>query len=110
MSNIQSADIPTPRKRGRPRKLPNTPNASHQEPKPLAVTFRTAKQITGLGLTTLWALAKTKRIDVTHVGKRALISYASLCRLVEPTSGGPNAGETHRRRRPRKIKAQTDAG
>lgn len=35
-------------------------------------------------MTTLWALAKAKRIDVVHVGKRALVTYPSLVRLLRP--------------------------
>ena len=51
---------------------------------PLAVTFVTARQISGLGLTTLWKLARERRIEVVHVGRRTLITYRSLERLLLP--------------------------
>ena len=50
--------------------------------KPLAVSFQTARHLSGLGLTTLWALAKTKRIELVRVGRRTLITYASLEKLL----------------------------
>lgn len=59
--------------------------------KPLTVTFQAAKQITGLGMTTLWALAKARRIEVVRVGRRTLIIFASLERLLEHRSSQPEA-------------------
>ena len=65
---------------------------------PLAVTFRTAKKLSGLGLTKLWGLAKEKRIEIVRIGGRSLITYRSLQALLTPT-----ASEAPRRRgRPRK--------
>jgi hypothetical protein len=54
------------------------------EPKPITVTFQAAKKISGLGLTSLWSLAKEKKIETVHVGRRTLIVYASLERLLSP--------------------------
>jgi len=65
---------------------------------PLAVTFRTAKKLSGLGLTKLWGLAKEKRIEIVRIGGRSLITYRSLQALLTPT-----ASEAPRcRGRPRK--------
>ncbi len=52
------------------------------EPKPITVSFQTARQLSGLGLTTLWALAKANRIVLVRIGRRTLITYASLEKLL----------------------------
>jgi hypothetical protein len=53
--------------------------------KPITVTFKSAKQISGLGLTTLWGLAKDGRLQVVRVAGRTLIVYDSLERLLTPS-------------------------
>jgi len=50
--------------------------------KPIAVSFQTARHLSGLGLTTLWALAKANRLELVRVGRRTLITYPSLERLL----------------------------
>ena len=65
---------------------------------PITVTFATAKTITGLGLTTLWKLAKEKRIEIVRIGGRSLITYRSLQALLTPTA----SEAPPRRGRPRK--------
>ena len=65
---------------------------------PLAVTFRTAKKLSGLGLTKLWGLAKEKRIEIVRIGGRSLITYRSLQALLTPTA----SEAPPRRGRPRK--------
>ena len=67
--------------------------------KPIAVTFPIAKKITGLGLTTLWRLAKEKRIEITRVGRRTLITFRSLEKLLLPATDTPRP---RGRGRPRK--------
>jgi hypothetical protein len=77
---------------------------SHHElhgAKPLAVTFSTAKKITGLGLTKLWQLGKQKRIEIVHVDRRTLITYRSLEKLLLPEPLSRDAPQ-RRRGRPRK--------
>jgi hypothetical protein len=54
-------------------------------PKPLAVTFSTGTRVTGLGLTSLWKLAKERRIEIVRVGRRTLITYRSLEKLLLPS-------------------------
>jgi hypothetical protein len=56
------------------------------DPEPLTVTFKVASRITGLGNTTLWALAKKGRIKVIRPPgtRRTLIHYPSLKRLLSP--------------------------
>jgi hypothetical protein len=66
--------------------------------KPIAVTFPTAKKITGLGLTSLWKLGKERRIEIVRVGRRTLITFRSLEKLLLPATDTAQP----RRRRPRK--------
>lgn len=68
---------------------------------PLAVTFKVASRITGLGLTTLWKLAKENRIEIVRVGRRTLPTYRSLKKLLLPDRA--NTAPLRRRGRPRKI-------
>jgi hypothetical protein len=60
---------------------------------PLSVTFAKAHEISGLGLTTLWKLARQRRIEVVRIGRRTLITYRSLSRLLLPPEppGPPRA-------------------
>jgi len=57
---------------------------SHVDTAPLALTFRRAREISGLGLTTLWRLARERRIETVRIGRRTLITYRSLSRLLTP--------------------------
>jgi hypothetical protein len=70
--------------------------------RPIAVTFATARNISGLGLTTLWKLGKQHRIELVRVGRRTLITYRSLERLLLPQPSPVDASERRRRGRPRK--------
>jgi hypothetical protein len=67
---------------------------------PLAVTFASARQISGLGLTTLWRLARERQIETVRVGRRTLITYRSLARLLLPEAA--DTPQPRRRGRPRK--------
>jgi hypothetical protein len=80
---------------------------SHHElhgQKPLTVTFASGKKITGLGLTSLWKLAKENRIEIVRIGRRTLITYRSLERLLLPD---PVDSTPPRRRRGRPPKTTT---
>jgi hypothetical protein len=70
---------------------------------PLAVTFRVASQISGLGQTTLWKYAKEKRIRLIRLPgtRRTLIDYLSLKNLFVPEQ--TDITQIRRRGRPRKI-------
>lgn len=72
--------------------------------KPLSVTLATAKKLSGLGNTTLWGLIKNQTLETVHVGRRRLITFASLERLLTPSST-PQA-QPRRRGRPRKDVAR----
>ena len=68
---------------------------------PLAVTFPTARQLSGLGLTSLWRLARERRIETVRVGRRTLITYRSLLRLLLPQAA--DNPQPPRRGRPAKA-------
>jgi hypothetical protein len=73
-------------------------------PKQLTVTVAAAKQISGLGLTTLWGLIKTEKLEAVRVGRRTLVTVRSLEALLTPTA----EPQSRRRGRPRKS-ADTSA-
>jgi hypothetical protein len=54
------------------------------ESKPISVTFQNAKRLSGLGLTKLWELAKHGDLQTIKVGRRTLILYGSLEKLLLP--------------------------
>jgi hypothetical protein len=66
--------------------------------RPLTVTIQSARKISGLSNTTLWALVSDGTLESVHVGRRRLVTYASLEKLLTP-SGKP---QPRRRGRPRK--------
>ena len=72
-------------------------------PTTLTVTFRRAGELTGLGQTTLWKLVKDGRLTVVRVGRRTLIHFSSLQRLLACGSEPPGPHSTRRRGRPPKI-------
>ena len=72
--------------------------------KPIAVTFASAKKLSGLGLTTLWGLAKEKRIETVRVGRRTLITFRSLEALLLPSH--TSAPQVHGRGRPKRSHAE----
>jgi hypothetical protein len=74
---------------------------------PLAVTFAQARRISALGLTTLWRLARERQIETVRIGRRTLITYRSLVRLLLPPE--PTDPPQRRRGRPRKV-SQTSTG
>ena len=48
------------------------------------MTVAEARRLTGLGLTTIWALIGKKELESVLVGRRRLIVFASLRRLLTP--------------------------
>jgi hypothetical protein len=66
---------------------------------PLTISVAEAKRLSGLGHTKLWELIGNGTLKTVCVGRRRLVIFASLCRLLTP-------GEQPRRRgRPRKAPA-----
>lgn len=62
-----------------------SPQAQIAEPKldPIAVTIKQAKALTGLSHDTIYKLMKGGRVRYTKIGRRTLLSYASLRELLE---------------------------
>ena len=55
--------------------------------RPLAVSVRTAANLLGVGLTTMWALVGSgSEIQVLRIGRRTLVKMSSLEALVESRS------------------------
>jgi hypothetical protein len=50
--------------------------------KPLAVSVNTARRLLGIGNTLMWELIKDKRVETTSIGRRRLVIFASLEKLV----------------------------
>jgi hypothetical protein len=76
--------------------------------RPLTVNFKIATAISGLGPTTLWKLIADGRLDHVHIGRRALIIFKSLERLLTT----PEADENERHKRSaaaRRLRAHRDA-
>jgi hypothetical protein len=69
--------------------------------KPLAVTVARACELSGFGPTSIWAFLKSGRLEAVRVPgvRRTLINYASLARLLSPSSDAP---QPRKRGRPRK--------
>jgi excisionase family DNA binding protein len=56
--------------------------------KPLTVTVRVARQITGLGNTTIYQLIADGILESTKVRNKRLITFQSLERLTTPSKSG----------------------
>lgn len=51
--------------------------------KPLSVSVKTARALLGVGNTMMWELIKEKRVETITVGRKRLVVYASLEKLIE---------------------------
>jgi hypothetical protein len=70
--------------------------------RPITVTIATAGKILGLGATTIWARVGDGTLATVQVGRRRLIVYDSLLRLLTPTCDAVSTTAPRRRGRPRK--------
>ena len=76
--------------------------------KPLTVTVGTAKQLSGLGNTKIWALIKDRTLETVHVGRRRLIIFRSLEALLAPRSQPqPRRGRGRPRKAPKRHEGAT---
>src|SRR5947208_1408272 len=71
--------------------------------KPLAVTIATARRLSGLGNTTIWALIKAGRLEAIRVGRRRLVVYRSLEMLLTPVASSCMSQPRHRGRLPKRL-------
>jgi hypothetical protein len=70
---------------------------------PLAITVKRTSELSGLGLTSIWAFLRDGRLEAVRVPgvRRTLVSYSSLTRLLTPSSSSAPPPRT--RGRPRKA-------
>jgi excisionase family DNA binding protein len=52
------------------------------ERRPISVTVKTARELTGLGNTKIYQLIKDRKLKTVAVGRRRLIIYRSLEELI----------------------------
>jgi hypothetical protein len=73
---------------------------------PLAVSVKRAAELSGLGLTSIWAFLRDGRLEAVRVPgvRRTLVSYSSLTRLLAPPSA--SVPPPPKRGRPRKLPAK----
>jgi hypothetical protein len=70
---------------------------------PLTVTIAVARQISGLGNTTVWKLISDGTLQSVTVGRRRLVVYQSLRRLLSTDAATSAEPPPRRRGRPRKV-------
>ena len=80
---VPSTGLSKDEKRARPVKIEHNRGPPLD---PLTVTVAEVHRITGLGLTTIWALIAKRELDSVLVGRRRLILFASLRRLLSPNN------------------------
>jgi hypothetical protein len=51
---------------------------------PITVTVATAKELSGLGTTKIWALIREGKLKVVRVGRRTLVVFTSLKAVLAP--------------------------
>jgi hypothetical protein len=56
--------------------------------KPLTVSVKTARALLDLGNTKMWELIKDGRVDTVSFGRKRLVVYESLEKLLKPTKAG----------------------
>jgi hypothetical protein len=59
-----------------------TTNVSASSMKPLSVPVKTARELLGIGNTKMWELIKEQRVQTITLGRRRLVVYASLEKLI----------------------------
>jgi excisionase family DNA binding protein len=55
--------------------------------RPISVTISTTRNITGLGNTTIWKLIAEKKLETVMIGRRRLVIYSSIERLLSAPTG-----------------------
>jgi hypothetical protein len=56
----------------------------NERPKPLAVTVGNARELLGIGETKMWELIAQKRVATFNIGRRRLVVFESLEKLLPP--------------------------
>jgi len=73
---------------------------------PITVTVLQARKLSGLGNTKIWELISVGTLESVRVGRRRLITYRSLEKMLRPMADEP---ARRRRGRPRKIPVLLDS-
>jgi hypothetical protein len=63
---------------------PQNARVSDHSERPLAVTIESTRKLTSLGNTTVWALIKEGRLKTIKIGRRTLVLFDSIERLLTP--------------------------
>jgi excisionase family DNA binding protein len=58
------------------------PGSAGGDLRPISVTISTTRKITGLGNTTVWKLIAEKKLETVMIGRRRLVIYSSIERLL----------------------------
>ncbi len=61
---------------------------------PLVISVKEACHLLGIGNTTLYALIKSKNLSVVRIGRRTLVTVASIKSLIETSNVIINGSET----------------
>jgi excisionase family DNA binding protein len=64
--------------------IPSARRTGEDLNEPITVTVATAKQLSGLGNTTIWALIRDGKLKVVRVGRRTLVVLNSLKAVLTP--------------------------
>jgi hypothetical protein len=78
--------------------------AAAESARPIAVTVSTACRLAGFGPTTCWRLIADGTLQTVRIGRRRLVLYHSLVRLLTPDDR--STAPPRRRGRPRKAEQQ----
>jgi excisionase family DNA binding protein len=62
---------------------------------PLTVSVKAACELSGLGTRTIWQLLGDGTLESVHVGRRRLVNYESLRRLLEPAPATSHTRVVH---------------
>jgi hypothetical protein len=73
---------------------------------PIAVTVRRACELSGLGPTKLWDLIAKGELQTTSIGRRRLVLYKSLQRLLQPVDHTTHQAPRGRGRPPKSNRVE----
>jgi excisionase family DNA binding protein len=57
---------------------------THMNMEPIAISVNSAAQTLGIGRTSVYALLKQGRLDAIKIGRRTLLTTASIRKLAQP--------------------------
>jgi hypothetical protein len=66
---------------------------------PITVTVKRTRELSGLGNTKIWQLISTGQLQTVRVGRRRLVLYSSLRKLLRPPAVPKSKNEDRRGRK-----------